>query len=316
MKKNIILTGDIAYDYIFDIKDPFSKYIQPDKIHQINISIVTDTHKKSFGGTGGNQAFYLSRLGVFPLLFTTVGEDFTDYKNFLKKNNISLRFIKLYKNILTASGFVMTDIHDNQIWMFSAGAMQKARHLSLKSLYFSNKVGNQKLNNSFILISPTDLEAMNNLIKDAVKLNKDFAFDPAFYIPHFSTDILSLGVRKCKILFGNDYEIAFIEKKLKRPITKLVNKDQIVVKTLGDQGSEIFENGKWTKIPIYKTKTIDPTGAGDAYRAGFIYGYLQNLPVKECGLMGAVTASFAVEIKGTMNLKFNKSKFNKRFLSC
>ncbi|OGK26200.1 hypothetical protein A3D76_06315 [Candidatus Roizmanbacteria bacterium RIFCSPHIGHO2_02_FULL_37_9b] len=307
MNKNIILTGSLAFDYIFDIPDPFTKYILPTQIHKINVSIVTDSHRRSNGGTAGNQAFYLARLGLSPMIFTTAGNDFNDYKKFLKKNRVITNYIKINNNLPTAAGFVMTDPKDNQIWMFATGAMKDAKNLKLNSSRLA-----RTLKNSFILISPTELTAMSNYVKDCVKLNLDFAFDPAFFIPHFSPEILSLGVKKAKIIFGNDYEIAFMEKRLNQKITGLINKDQIVVKTLGDKGSEIFQNGKWIKIPVYKTKTVDPTGAGDAYRAGFLFGYLQSLPVKTCGLMGAVTASFAVEIKGTMNLKFNKNNFKVR----
>ena len=306
MKKNIILTGDLAYDYIFDVKDPFSKYIQPDKIHQINISIVTESHKKSFGGTAGNQAFYLSRLGLKPFIYTTVGNDFNEYKIFLKKNKISISFIKIYKDLPTASGYVMTDIHDNQIWMFSAGAMKEAKRLALAD------IKSLDLEDSFVLISPTDLDAMVNFVNECCNLNIDFAFDPAFFIPNFPKNVLENGVKTAKIIFGNDYEISFIEKRIGKKLTQLINKNQILIKTLGNQGSEIFNKGKWTKIGIYKTKTVDPTGAGDAYRAAFLFGYLQNLPLKTCGWMGAVTASFAVEMKGTMNLKFTKKGFEKR----
>ena len=318
MKKNIILTGSLAYDYIFDIPDSFSKYIQPDKIHKINISIVTDTHKKSFGGTAGNQAFHLARFGLNPTIITTVGNDFFDYKIFLKKNGVNTNSIEIIKNLPTAAGFVMTDVKDNQIWMFATGAMKEARRLSLKSIYASSGVEKLKLNssrqartitNSFVLISPTDLNAMINIVKESINLNVDFAFDPAFFIPHLPEKTLLEGVKNSIIIFGNDYEIAFIEKRLKKKITDIVSNRQVVIKTLGDQGSEIYYNGKWIKVGIYKTKTIDPTGAGDAYRAGFLYGFLNNQPLKTCGWMGAVTASFAVEVKGTMNLKFTKKEF-------
>lgn len=304
MNKNIILTGSLAFDYIFDIPDPFSKYILPDQIHKINVSIVTDSHRKSFGGTAGNQAFYLAKLGLTPTIFTTVGYDFYEYKKFLKKNGVDCTLIKKVKKLPTAAGFVMTDTKDNQIWMFATGAMKEANKLKIGSI--------SKILHPFLLISPTDLQAMTNLINDSVRLNYDFVFDPAFFIPHFSKETLSLGVKNAKIIFGNDYEITFIEKRLGRPITNSVNSKQIVVKTLGDQGSEIYFRGKWSKIPICRTKTIDPTGAGDAYRAGFLYGFLQELPLKTCGKMGAVTASFAVEVKGTMNLKFTRNDFDKR----
>ena len=305
MFKNIIVTGSVAYDFVFDIKDPFSKYIQPDKIHQINISIVTDSHAKSFGGTAGNYAFYLSRLGIKPILYSAVGNDFADYKNFLNKNKIETKFLKFYKNLPTASGFVMTDIHDNQIWMYSKGAMQKNIGLKLKPVA-------EKFLKPIIVISPNELRAINNYVRECVENNYDFTYDPAFFIPHLDSKSLGLGIQNARVIFGNDYEIAFIEKKLGKSIEKLVKERQIVVKTLGELGSEILYNHNKIKIGIYKCKTIDPTGAGDAYRAGFLYGYLDNQPLKMCGWMGAVVASFAVEVKGTMNLKFNKKEFEKR----
>jgi len=306
MNQTILLTGSLAFDYIFDIPDPFSKYILPDQIHKINVSIVTNNHRKSFGGTAGNQAFYLARLGLNSTILTTVGNDFNEYQIFLKKNGVQTKLIKTIKNLPTASGFVMTDPKDNQIWMFATGAMQEAKNANIRQQ-------RSLVKNHFALISPTDLSAMNNYVKDCVQLNIPFAFDPAFFIPHFSEEILALGVKNTEILFGNDYEITFIEKRLKQPINKLVSAKQIVVKTLGDQGCQILQAGKWLKLPIYKVKTVDPTGAGDAYRSGFLYGYLQKESLKNCGLMGAATSSFAVEIKGTMNLSFNKKAFDLRF---
>ncbi|OGK18846.1 hypothetical protein A2866_03200 [Candidatus Roizmanbacteria bacterium RIFCSPHIGHO2_01_FULL_39_8] len=303
--KNIIVTGSLAYDYIFDVNDYFSKYILPDKIHQINISVITDEYKKSFGGTAGNQAFYLGRLGLNPYIYASVGNDFSEYKKFLERNLVKTSFIKAYKNIASAAGFAMADKRDNQIWMYSIGAMKHATKLPLKKII-------PLVEDPFVVIAPNDLQAVINYVHESVKLKLDFAFDPAFYVPHLSKELLLKAVTHAKVTFGNDYEIAFIEKKISRKITSLLRKNQVLVKTLADKGSEIFRAGKWTKVGIFKVKTIDPTGAGDAYRSGFLFGYMNNKPVKECGRMGAIAASFAVEIKGTMNLKFNLEVFEKR----
>ncbi|MBI4008946.1 carbohydrate kinase family protein [Candidatus Roizmanbacteria bacterium] len=306
--KNIILTGSLAYDYIFDVDDYFSKYILPNKIHQINISVITDEYKKSLGGTAGNQAFYLARLGLSPNIFATAGKDFQEYKSFLKKNGINAEYIKIIPEQNSAAGFGMTDKKDNQIWMYSKGAMINNSKLILSTIV-------DKLHNSFVIISPNDPQAIINFVNQCEKEDIEFAFDPAFYIPTLPQKTLFKGVKNARIIFGNDYEIAFLEKRLRLSLPKLINKNQIIVKTLGDQGSEIFKDGKWQKVGIYKVKPVDPTGAGDAYRAGFLYGYLNNQPIKTCGWMGAVTASFAVEVKGTMNLKFSKQQFEKRLKS-
>lgn len=305
MYKNIILTGSLSFDYIFDVKDLFSNYILPDKIHQINFSFVIDSHHKTWGGTAANQAFYFARLGGKPIILASGGYDFSEFRKFLEENNIITRFIPEDKKLPTGTGFVITDKKDNQIWMYSKGAMKNNSTLFLKSIL-------SKIINPFLMISPNEPKAIIKLVEESVKYSIDFGFDPAFYIPTLPIETLGKGVKNAKIIFGNDYEIAFIEKRLKKSITSIVNKNQIVVKTLGDQGSAIYAHDVWTKVTIFKTKSVDPTGAGDAYRAGFIFGYLKNLPLKTCGWMGAVTASFAVEVKGTMNLKFSKKEFERR----
>lgn len=305
MDKNIILTGSLAFDSIFDVDGYFSDHIMPDKIHQINISIVTKNYKKAFGGTAATQAFYLRKLGTNPYILAVAGNDFLDFKSFLQNNKIDTKFISIVKDQPTASGFAITDKRDNQIWMFAPGAMRHASKLRLKRVL-------NNIPSPFVLISPNDLQAIINYVKESQRFKLEFAFDPSSYTTTISDEILKKGVSYAKIIFGNDYEIAFMEKRLNKKLSSILQENQILVKTLADQGSEIFYRGKWIKIGIYKTRTIDPTGAGDAYRAGFLYGYLNNKSLQTCGWMGAVTASFAVEVKGTMNLKFNKKEFERR----
>ncbi len=302
--KNVIITGSVAYDYIFNFDNYFSNYIVPDKVHSINISLLTEQYKKSFGGTAGNQGFYLNKLGVNAYIYSTVGEDFGEYKYFLKKNNIESKFIQIKKGHHTAAGFAITDKKDNQIWMYSRGALKYSDKLRLNSL----SVGSDPL----VIIAPNEAKAVENFVNECVRSKMEFVLDLGFNIPLTKKDILQKGIKNAAIIFGNDYEIDLMEKKAGIPFKKDLKHNQILVTTFADLGSTIFQNKKEIKVGIYKTKAIDPTGAGDAYRAGFIYGYLNNQPLKICGWMGAVTSSFAVEVKGTMNLKFNKRVFEKR----
>lgn len=303
--KNIIVTGTLAYDFIFDFDNYFSNYILPEKIHQINISLLTDYYKKSYGGTAGNQSYYLTKLGCNNYIYGVGGNDFTEYSKFLRKNGIVNKYIKIYKNLHTAAGFAITDKKDNQIWMYSRGVMKHTSNLSLKTL-------TKNMNDIFILITPNDPKAISKFVDECLAYKLDFTFDIGFNIPITSKNTLIKGVKNATIIFGNDYEIDLIEKITKIPLIKNLKKNQILIKTLADEGSEIYTKNKKYEIGIYKTKTIDPTGAGDAYRSGFIYGYLNNYPLKTCGWMGAITASFAVEVKGTMNLKFTRDKFKER----
>ena len=303
--KKVVVTGTVAYDYIFNFDNYFSNYIVPDKIHQINISLLTEQYKKSFGGTAGNQGYYLNKLGIPASIFTTGGNDFSKYIDFLKRHHIVSDFIKIIKKVHTASGFAITDKKDNQIWMYSKGAMKYASGLRLKQI-------SRELTNYFVIITPNEPKAVDNFVNECVRNKINFVLDLGFNIPITAKSTLQKGIKHASIIFGNDYEIDLMEKKAGIPMRKNLKSNQILVTTLADQGSEIFYNKKIVQVGIYKTEAIDPTGAGDAYRAGFIYGYLNNQPLKTCGWMGAIAASFAVEIKGTMNLKFTKQSFERR----
>src|SRR3989344_7239010 len=224
MNKNLVLTGSLAFDSIFDINGLFSNYIMPDKIHQINISVVAHNYKKTYGGTAGTQAFYFARLGIRPYIFATAGNDFTDYELFLKENKLSTEYIKILKNLHTAVGSVMTDKHDNQIWMFSPGAMSKANKLDLKEFL---KLKQKPI----VMISPNDKTAMINYVEQCVKYKIDFYFDPSSYAPTLPLDTLAKGVEFSQIVFGNDYEIAFMEKRLRKNYTINNSKNKIIIKT-------------------------------------------------------------------------------------
>lgn len=297
----VVLTGSLAYDYILNFNGQFSDYILADKLHQINISFTTEEFRREFGGTAGNQAFNLSLLRTPFLLLGSVGYDFGDYTKHLDKNNIKTDYIAIDPHKPTASGFVITDIKNNQIWSFGKGAMKEAKNLSLKNI-------KEKI--SFVVVSPNEPEAMTKMVDESIKDKIPFLYDPAFYIPVFDKMTLEKGCRNCLILIGNDYEMAMIKKK----INFKQDKKQIIITTLGEKGSIIQQGKKKIFISPAKPKnTCDPTGAGDAYRAGFLAGFVKGFDLKTCGQMGSLTAVYTVEKYGTQTHWFTLKDFVRRY---
>ena len=314
---NIIITGSLGYDYIMDFPGKIADRIMPDKIHKISLSFLVNRLKKQFGGTAGNIAYSLKLLGMNPLILSAAGNDFSPYLKFLSSNKISTNYIKVIASEVTGSYFVVTDTEDNQIGAFYEGAMKQNSVLKLQSI-------DEKID--FVVIAPNDPSAMIKQIDECNKLNTPYMYDPAFQIDHFSPHELLEAIKNCAILIGNDYEIALIEKKLKINHEKLVYLTSIVVTTLGNKGSIIEFNpsspphklrkGKagFLKIkPAKVANTQDPTGAGDAYRAGFLAGFLRGLDLVTCGQMGSVAAAYTVEKYGTQTHKFSKEDFQNRY---
>jgi len=298
---NVIVTGSLGYDYIMNFPGRFADRIMPDKIHKLSLSFLVDKLTKQFGGVAGNIAYTLKLLGVDPLVVACAGNDFTPYKKHLMKHQIRTSQIKEYKDESCSLYSVVTDQDDNQIGSFYVGAMKYAKDLSLPS-------GN------FVVIAPTDPMAMNKYVKECRSRKLPYLYDPAFQITTFSAEELREGIEGAAILIGNDYEIALMENRIGISHEKLLTMTPVVITTLGAKGSII----ETTKDSIYikpaKPKnTSDPTGAGDAYRAGFLAGYLRKFGLLTCGQMGSVAAVYTVEKYGTQTHTFTKKEFIARY---
>jgi adenosine kinase len=304
-KITVVVTGTLGFDYIMDFPGKFADRIMPDKIHKISLSFLAETLKKQFGGTAGNIAYSLKLLGVEPRIVSMAGNDFEPYKKFLLDQNIDVSGISIRKDVATSSYFVITDKDDNQIGSFYLGASKYAKNLS---------VFNNKIKPDFVVLAPAEPEAMKKYVSECRKNKLPYLYDPAFQIGAFTVEDLLKGITGAKILIGNDYEISLIEKKLKINHSQLLKICPLTITTLGAKGSVIETTGRKIFIPSAKPKkVVDPTGAGDAYRGGFLAGYLRGLDLEICGKMGAVAAVYSVEKYGTLTHWFNKEKFSARY---
>lgn len=307
MFKKVVVTGSLAYDHIMSMPGRFRDHIMPDKLHILNVSFIMNSFRQEFGGTGGNIAWSLGLLGIPTILLAAAGKDFTPYKKHLKKvGSVDTANIKEYKNQLTARGFVTTDADDNQIWGFYEGAMKESGKISIKKFLKKDTI---------LMVAPNDPLAMTKYVNEAWECKTSYIFDPAFNIPHFSNKLLELAIRNSYILIGNDYEIGLIEKRLGWTKEKLIKNTDILITTLGSKGARVNTNGKTILIPPAKPKNAsDPTGAGDAFRAGVLAGLIYGYPLEVCGKMGALTSVYTVEKYGTQTHFFAKKEFVSRYI--
>lgn len=299
----LIITGSIAYDYIMDFPGSFGDHILPDQLHQINLSFIVNQFAKRRGGTAGNVSYSLGLLKTTHTLFSTAGKDFDEYQKAFKTFGIPTGNVKIYPNVHTATGFAMTDKNDNQIWGFFYGASEYATNLELSSIAASKDL---------IYIGPQGAKASLSFVKQAIKLDIPYFFDPGFILTQVTDDELTYGVMHADCIFGNDYEIALMKKRVFA--YKEIIKNKIIVTTLGAKGSIIQQKGHKILIkPTKVEKVVDPTGAGDAWRAGFLAGFERGFDLQTCGQMGSVAASFAIEHYGAQEHFFTKNAFLKRY---
>ena len=329
----VIVTGSLGYDYIMDFPGRFADRIMPDKIHKLSLSFLVDKLTKQFGGTGANIAYTLKLLGVESLLLACAGEDFAEYKKHLERHGIVTTGITEHQRVTTSSYFVITDQDDNQIGSFYVGAMKYARDLSIAAVADSGNLSDSRNRTPpphFVVIAPTDPAAMKKYVKECRSHKLSYFYDPAFQIATFTPVELKEGITGAALLIGNDYEISLIEDRLGVSHEELLAMTPVVITTLGAKGSIIETRKEAIHIKSAKPKnTSDPTGAGDAFRAGFLAGYLKaassrsalerglsGLTAHEllvCGQMASVAAVYTVEKYGTQTHTFTKPEFIKRY---
>lgn len=302
----ILVTGSLAFDHIMDFPGRFADHILPNKIHVLNLSFLVETLKKQWGGTAGNIAYNLALLGEKPLILSAAGRDFGAYARHLRSFKVDLSQVSISKNKLTPTFFVMTDKDDNQIAGFYLGAMAEAPKLSLRKL--TKKP-------SWAVVSPNEPRAMVKYCRECRDFGIKYIFDPGQQIPRLGRSDIIKCIEDAEVLIGNDYEIELLKKK-----TGLSNGDllervrQAVVITKGSRGSIIKTKIKSLKIPAVKPKrNLDPTGAGDAYRAGLIKGIIHNCDWATTGRLAALAAVYAVETYGTQTHHYSLLQFKKKY---
>ena len=301
---NIITSGSLAYDRIMDFPGYFSAHILPEKIHVLNVSFTVNSLIEKFGGTAGNIAYALSLLGEKPIILATIGRDYHRYFEWLMKNNIAYDNITIIEEELTASAYITTDQADNQITGFNPGAMK------YPSSFNFDKINPKE---SIAIIAPGNLEDMMNYSVTYKAKGIDYIFDPGQSLPMWDSQDLIQCIEGSKIMVSNDYELELIISKTGLDKNKLLQRTNSIITTLGELGSRVCTPDYEINIPAIKPKeVVDPTGAGDAYRAGLIKGLIQGRNIEQSAKMGSVCASFAIESYGTQEYYFSLTEFEER----
>lgn len=302
---SIIVTGSMAYDRIMDFPGYFSEHILPEKIHVLNISFTVSGMVEHIGGTAGNIAYALSLLGEKPTIVATIGCDHQRYFEWLDKNGISREGIEIIKDEFTAGAYITTDKADNQITGFNPGSMKHPTSYNFDLV---------DPKNSIVILAPGNLRDMANYSQICRERGIDFIFDPGQSLPIWNGQDLARSISGAKILISNDYELDMIMSCTSLSKGELLEHTGIIITTLGENGSLVCTKEGETKItPVEAKEVVDPTGAGDAYRAGLIKGLIHGEDIVRCAMMGSVCGSFAVERAGTQEYRFTEEEFQERF---
>lgn len=302
---SVVCTGSIAYDYILSFKGRFKDHILTDKTHILNLSFLVDDLRKHRGGVAGNYAYNLALLGYPAAVLATGGSDAAEYRDWLVARGIDCHGLKLLEGEITATGFTTTDLDDNQLTGYYGGAMGRAAMLGVDDATPGAEA---------LIVGPNDPSAMVRLVRECRERALPFVFDPAHQLPRLSGEDVAEGARGAWILIGNDYELELIMERTGHAMERLLELAEIVVTTLGRGGSRIATRNGIVEIPPAPARTeIDPTGAGDAYRAGLVAGLLRGLELAEAGRVASLAATYVIEQVGTMEHSYTSAEFSRRY---
>lgn len=303
----ILVAGSLAFDFIMDFPGKFQDHILPDKLHIINLSFLVDRVRKQRGGCAGNIAYTLALLGERPRIVAAAGNDFEPYRQWLEQQGVDTRSIMHVEDEMTATCMITTDKANNQITGFYVGAMSRAREISLKACASANT--------ELVVVAPDDPPAMMRHAREAREAGLSVIYDPSFQVIALDGEQLMSSADGAKALVLNDYEFAVFQEKTGKTLEQLLERIELVVVTLGEKGSRIHHrDGRIVEVQAARvTEVVDPTGAGDAYRAGFMFGLVRGEDLESCGRRGSVAAAYAVENYGTQNFHYTVDAFNRRY---
>lgn len=303
---SIVITGSLAFDYIMSFPGYFKEHILAENIHVLSVSFLVDSMCKQRGGCASNIAYNLALLGERPTIMATAGQDFSEYRQWLEQHGVDTSGILEIQDDFTASFFVSTDKDNNQIASFYTGAMSKAHLLSFRDLDYRTI--------DITIISPNDPKAMVNYVRECKELGIPYIYDPSQQIVRLSGDDLIEGTRGSQVLIANEYEFELLKKKTGLSQSELCTLTNVLIVTRGERGSTIIAGGETIEVPaVPPTQMADPTGVGDAYRAGIIKGMVRGFPWDVTGRMASLAATYVIEARGTQNHRYTLEEFVRRY---
>lgn len=299
-----LICGSIAYDNIMVFQDRFKNHILPEKIHVLNVAFLVPEMRREFGGCAGNIAYNLRMLGGEPVMMATVGDDYAPYAARFERLNLTQEHVLHVADTFTAQAFITTDLDDNQITAFHPGAMNFS-HLNSVQETRDIQLG---------IIAPDGRDGMMQHAREFHKAGIPFVFDPGQGLPMYNGEELLDFIGKADYIAVNDYEGQMLQDRTGINLESLASKAKALIITLGAQGSLIYADGKKFEIPSVKPKEIvDPTGCGDAYRAGLLYGIVNNLDWQTTGQLSSLMGSLKIARRGGQNHQFSRNEIDQYY---
>jgi len=300
---SVLICGSFAYDTIMVFPGHFKNEILPDKVHILNVAFLVPEMRREFGGCAGNIAYTLQSLGGDALPMGTVGKDFAPYAEWLKAKGINGRHVKEVPDTFTAQAYIVTDLDDNQITAFHPGAMNHAHVQDVP-----------KKGVTLGAVSPDGRDAMLLHARQFAEADIPFLFDPGQGLPMFNGDELKAFIEQASYVAVNDYESEVLMQRTGWTLAQIAERVDALIVTRGAKGSQIFAKKKVHEIPCAHADSLaDPTGCGDAYRGGLLYGIARGMDWEVTGRIASLMGAIKIERPGTQNHKVTPESFRARF---
>ncbi|HXR52919.1 MAG TPA: carbohydrate kinase family protein [Steroidobacteraceae bacterium] len=299
-----LICGSMAFDTIMVFQDQFRNHILPDKLHMLNVSFLVMEMRREFGGCAGNIAYNLKLMGDRGHVMATVGHDFGPYAQWMDQNAVSREFVRVITSEHTGQAFITTDLDNNQITAFHPGAMG---HSHVNSVEDAGEV-------AIGIVAPDGRDGMIQHAAQFAARDIPFIFDPGQGLPMFSGADLRVFVEQATWVTVNDYEWSLMADRTGWKEAEVTKHVAALVVTHGGEGSTVYtSDGKMQIPPAPARSVVDPTGCGDAYRAGLLHGLMHGLPWEKTGRIASVMGSLKIESRSTQNHKFTEAQFRQRY---
>lgn len=299
-----LICGSLAFDTIMSFHGRFSEALLADQLHKINVAFLVPGIRREYGGCAGNIAYNLKLLGGDPLIMATVGQDGAPYLERLKQQGIATQCIRAFDDAYTAQAFITTDADNNQITAFHPGAMSHSHQNKVK------EAGAVKL----AIIAPDGRDGMIEHARDCAQLGIPFIFDPGQGLPMFSGEELKQFIEMATYVAVNDYEAELLTERTGLTLPEIAERVSALVVTRGEQGAEIFTADGKFDIPVVKVdRVVDPTGCGDAFRAGMLFGLTRGMDWMTIGRLASLMGAIKIESQGGQNHAPSVEQIEQRF---